>query len=380
MGFKYADLGACGWSQFKEWVPQQIIQDIDNPEGEADRIRKGTEANGLQISELFIVDFGYAINHPDPEKRKDTRQLFTKMAKIAQKAGFESMMMTPGDVHDADHRRALQVGPRPVVGAVADVAAHADARLVGQRHVEAGVDGEVLGGHGLEPALPAPLDPVGRAEAARIEPVDDGQHVGERADPAVRLDAHLVPVARDHRGLGLGPRRGVVLVRLVVDGRQAHRHLHLADADAERRADREVDVQLLQHHLAARFDLLLELAELLLHVELQRRAGARVLDLELGPQRYTVGQADRRIEHQPFHVHRRPPCGVRVPVVRRVVDDAVAAHLETCGGLGSDRRGVGREALGVGGTRQKGEQEGGSHGRGRGERQATGPGERGDRP
>jgi sugar phosphate isomerase/epimerase len=110
MGFKYADLGACGWSQFKEWVPQQVIQDIDNPESESDRIRRVTEANGLQISELFIVDFGYAINHPDSEKRKDTRQLFTKMAKIAQKAGFESMMMTPGDVHDADHPFAEDLG------------------------------------------------------------------------------------------------------------------------------------------------------------------------------------------------------------------------------------------------------------------------------
>ena len=100
MGFKYADVGACGWSSFKEWVPQQVVKNIDDPDGEADRIRRVTEANGLQIAELFIVDFGEAINHPDQESRKRSREMFTKMAKVAQKAGFKSMMMIPGNVHE----------------------------------------------------------------------------------------------------------------------------------------------------------------------------------------------------------------------------------------------------------------------------------------
>ena len=100
MGFKYADVGASGWSLFREWVPQQVVHNIDDADGEADRIRRVTEDNGLTVAELFICDFGHAINHPDAEKRAETRDKYTKMARIAQKAGFKSMMMLPGDVHE----------------------------------------------------------------------------------------------------------------------------------------------------------------------------------------------------------------------------------------------------------------------------------------
>ena len=100
LGFQVADVGASGWSLFKEWVPQQVVQNIYDPDGEAERIRRVTGDNGLEVSELFICDFGHAINHPDPDKRAETRDKYAKMAKIAQKAGFESMMMLPGDIHE----------------------------------------------------------------------------------------------------------------------------------------------------------------------------------------------------------------------------------------------------------------------------------------
>ena len=100
MGFTVADIGASGWSLFKEWVPQQVVQNIDDPDREAERIQRVTAENGLTVSELFICDFGHAINHPDADNRAETREKYSKMAKIAQKAGFESMMMLPGDIHE----------------------------------------------------------------------------------------------------------------------------------------------------------------------------------------------------------------------------------------------------------------------------------------
>ena len=89
MGFKYADVGASGWSLFKEWVPQQVVTDIDNPDREGESIKKITSDNGLEIAELFICDFGHAINHPDPDKQAETREKYSKMAKIAKVAGFK---------------------------------------------------------------------------------------------------------------------------------------------------------------------------------------------------------------------------------------------------------------------------------------------------
>ena len=110
MGFSYADIGGCGWSSFAEWVPQQVVKNIDDPQGEGDRIRKITESHGLQISEFFICNFGHSVNHPDKTIRTQTRETFTKMAAIAKIAGFESMMMLPGDVHDADNPLVEDLG------------------------------------------------------------------------------------------------------------------------------------------------------------------------------------------------------------------------------------------------------------------------------
>ena len=100
MGFNIVDVGASGWSLFREWVPQQVVKNIDDPKGEGERISRVTSDHGLEIAELFICDFGHAINHPGPEKQAETREKYTKMAKIAQVAGFKSLMMLPGDIHE----------------------------------------------------------------------------------------------------------------------------------------------------------------------------------------------------------------------------------------------------------------------------------------
>jgi len=100
MGFEYADVGASGWSTFTAYVPQQVVKNIDDPDGEAARIRKIMDDSGISVSELFVCDFGQAVNHPDPKERERSRGLFAKMAKIGGKAGFESIMMLPGNVHE----------------------------------------------------------------------------------------------------------------------------------------------------------------------------------------------------------------------------------------------------------------------------------------
>ena len=110
MGFKVADIGAAGWSNFREWVPQQVVQDIDDTDREGERIAKVTSDHGLEAVELFICDFGHAINHPDSVKQADTREKYTKFAKIAKVAGLKSLMMLPGDVHDGSVPWAEDLG------------------------------------------------------------------------------------------------------------------------------------------------------------------------------------------------------------------------------------------------------------------------------
>ena len=100
LGFDTVDVGASGWSTFTAYVPQQVGENPDDTDGEADNIRRVTESKGLAISELFIVDFGTAINHPGDSERARSRDLFGKFAAIAGKAGFESVMMIPGNVHE----------------------------------------------------------------------------------------------------------------------------------------------------------------------------------------------------------------------------------------------------------------------------------------
>ena len=100
LGFDLADVGAAGWSTFTAYVPQQVVKNIDDADGEAARIKKIMDDGGMGMSELFVCDFGVAINHPDQKERERSRGLFAKMAKIGGLAGFESIMMLPGNLHE----------------------------------------------------------------------------------------------------------------------------------------------------------------------------------------------------------------------------------------------------------------------------------------
>jgi len=100
LGFDLADVGASGWSSFTAYVPQQVVQNPDDADGEAGRIREVMDARGIGVSELFVCDFGQAINHPDAGERERSRELFGKFAAIGGKAGFDSIMMLPGNVHE----------------------------------------------------------------------------------------------------------------------------------------------------------------------------------------------------------------------------------------------------------------------------------------
>jgi len=96
IGFDLADVGA-GWSNYHQIMPQEAV---DDPEGQAERLRRVMEQHGLGISELFIMHFGRPINYPDPEIRTWTRGMFDGITTFAHKAGFKSVMMIPGHVHD----------------------------------------------------------------------------------------------------------------------------------------------------------------------------------------------------------------------------------------------------------------------------------------
>ena len=100
LGFDLADVGASGWSTFTAYVPQQVVNNPDDADAEAARITEAMDARGSGVSELFICDFGQAVNHPDAKEREKSRELFAKFAAIAGKAGFESIMMLPGNVHE----------------------------------------------------------------------------------------------------------------------------------------------------------------------------------------------------------------------------------------------------------------------------------------
>jgi len=104
IGFDLADVGA-GWSNYHQIMPQQAV---DDPQGQADRLRRVMQDRGLDISELFIMHFGKPINHPDPEVRTWTRGMFDGITTFARVAGFESVMMIPGHVHDELNQTAAQ--------------------------------------------------------------------------------------------------------------------------------------------------------------------------------------------------------------------------------------------------------------------------------
>ncbi len=97
LGFDLVDVGAAGWDTYHQILPQEAI---DDPDGQSERLHRVMDDNGLEICELFVLDFGKPVSHPDPDVRKWTRGQFEGIAVFAQKAGFESIMMLPGAVNE----------------------------------------------------------------------------------------------------------------------------------------------------------------------------------------------------------------------------------------------------------------------------------------
>lgn len=104
IGFDLADVGA-GWDSYHQILPQEAV---DDPDGQAERLRRVMGEHGLGVSELFIMHFGKPINHPDPGVRAWTRRMFEGITTFARKAGFDSVMMIPGHVHDELGQTAAQ--------------------------------------------------------------------------------------------------------------------------------------------------------------------------------------------------------------------------------------------------------------------------------
>lgn len=96
IGFDLADVGA-GWDGYQQVPPQEAA---DDSEGQAERLRRVMGERGLGVSELFLMHFGKPVNHPDPGVRAWTRGMFDGITTFARKAGFESVMLIPGHVHE----------------------------------------------------------------------------------------------------------------------------------------------------------------------------------------------------------------------------------------------------------------------------------------
>ncbi len=96
LGFDRADVGA-GWSNYQQVDPQAAMAE---PDAHADRLRRVMDEYGLHVSELFVMQFDEAINHPDAGVRRATTQRYDGITTFARQAGFESVMMIPGHVHD----------------------------------------------------------------------------------------------------------------------------------------------------------------------------------------------------------------------------------------------------------------------------------------
>lgn len=92
LGFDRVDVGA-GWSNYHTVRPLEAIAD---PQGQADRVRRVTEAHGLALCELFVMQFEHPLTHPDPAVRAQTQARFEGIARFAAMAGFASAMMIPG--------------------------------------------------------------------------------------------------------------------------------------------------------------------------------------------------------------------------------------------------------------------------------------------
>ena len=98
------------------------------------------DARAIGVSELFICDFGQAINHPDAKERERSRELFAKFAAIGGKAGFESIMMLPGlSAMDGVRLRMVKlVAEEGGMIELLEYASHSETRPPGNRLCEIG--------------------------------------------------------------------------------------------------------------------------------------------------------------------------------------------------------------------------------------------------
>lgn len=122
LGFARADVGV-GWSNYHQVLPQQAV---DDPDGQAERVRRVMGQHGLEVSELFVMHFGKPVNHPDPDVRAWTRRMFAGIAGFARRAGFESVMLIPGHVHHEQGQSPAQAFDTSVTELRALVASAAD--------------------------------------------------------------------------------------------------------------------------------------------------------------------------------------------------------------------------------------------------------------
>ena len=94
--------------------PEDVRADVA---GAAERIRAGLARSGLAASDLFVIpwtDFErLAPNHPDPEERGRSAELFRDMLELAVGIGAPGMTMLPGidwesESHEDSFRRSVE--------------------------------------------------------------------------------------------------------------------------------------------------------------------------------------------------------------------------------------------------------------------------------
>jgi len=80
-----------------------------DPLVQAEQVLDTVRQYGLDISEVFLLNFGTPINHPDPATRETGRMPFAGFAQFCREIGAESIMMSPGvlfdDIGEAASRR-----------------------------------------------------------------------------------------------------------------------------------------------------------------------------------------------------------------------------------------------------------------------------------
>lgn len=95
LGFDAVDIGL-----FEERSHLWPSREFANLRGNADRLRKCLDAQGLACADVFLqmaLDFAdYAINHPEPGRRKKARDWFSRTLEYAAAVGSGHVTILPG--------------------------------------------------------------------------------------------------------------------------------------------------------------------------------------------------------------------------------------------------------------------------------------------